>query len=84
MPIFKHIEDVEEWLEPMDYPGFWYAVQPYDLTLQPRCHCDQQIKDGEADPAVVLEVLKHMARLELTKRLELSRRPTKAGLYAVH
>lgn len=71
---FKTIEDVDDWLEPMDYPGFWYAIEPYDLVLQPRDHCDRQITDEEIDEATVLEVLKYMARLELTQRLGLHRR----------
>ncbi|MCB1529486.1 MAG: hypothetical protein H6853_00685 [Rhodospirillales bacterium] len=71
---FKDIEDVDDWLEPMDYPGFWYATQPYDLVLQPRDHCDRQIAAGEIDQETVLEVLKYMARLELTERLGLTRR----------
>lgn len=74
---FKDIDEVEAWLKPMDYPGFWFAVEPYDLTLQPKDHCNQQIASGEVDEATVLDVLKYFARLELTRRFDLrSRMPT--------
>jgi len=75
MEKFKYIDDVEAWLEPMDYEGFWFAVKPYDLVIQSRDHCDQQIADGEVDQATVLDVLKHMARMELAKRHDLHWKP---------
>lgn len=74
MEKFKYIEDVDDWLEPMDYQGFWFAIESYELVLQPRDHCDCQIADGEIDEATVLDVLKYMARLELTNRLGLKHR----------
>ena len=74
---FKDIDEVEEWLKPMDYGGFWYAIEPHNLVLQSRDHCDQQIRDGEVKEELVLSVLKGMARMELTKRHELHwRMPT--------
>ena len=39
-----------------------------------RDHCDRQIAAGEIDQETVLDVLKYMARLELTERLGLQRR----------
>ena len=71
MKKFRDIDDVRDWLEPMDYTGFWYAIEPYGLMLQPRGHCDQQIADGEAEKETVLAVLKAMARIELTEKLGL-------------
>lgn len=68
MQRFRYIDDIEDWLAPMDYEGFWYAVAPYNLILQPRAHCDDQIARGLVDEATVLDVVKHMARMELTKR----------------
>ncbi|MCV6576164.1 MAG: hypothetical protein OIF58_10565 [Cohaesibacter sp.] len=65
---FRYIDDVETWLEPMDYQGFWVAITSLELDLQPRAHCDQQIRDGEVDQVTVLRVLKSMARIELTDR----------------
>jgi len=68
MKEFRTIDDVEDWLEPMDYSGFWYVIEPYDLVLQPRDHCDDQIASGVVDLETVLDVLKSMARMELTQR----------------
>ncbi|MBG6166774.1 hypothetical protein IWQ54_006473 [Labrenzia sp. EL_195] len=74
---FKDIDEVSEWLEPMDYEGFWYAVAPYDLVLQAREHCDRQIREEGVSRDVVLDVLKYFARMELTAKFGLSdRMPT--------
>lgn len=83
MKKFKYINDVEAWIEPLDYLSFWYAVQPYDLVLQPRDHCDRQIASGEIDEATVLDVLKYFVRLELTARLGLHWRPVTPWLKLV-
>ena len=74
MKKFRYIEDVEAWLEPMDYRGFWVAVAPYDLVLQRREHCDSQLASGEIDLETVIYVLKHMAQMELAERHGLKRR----------
>ena len=75
MKQFKYIDDVEAWLEPMNYLEFWTAVAPYYLILQDRAHCDGQIASGEVDEATIMIVLKHMARVELTKRHGLKWKP---------
>lgn len=83
MKKFRYIEEIDDWLEPMDYQGFWVAIGPYDLALQRREHCDSQIANGEIDHETMLEVLKYMARLELTKELSLERRPVTPWLQLV-
>ena len=75
MKIFKHIDEVEAWLEPMNYLEFWTAIAPYNLVLQDREHCDGQLAAGEVDEDTVLIVLKHMARVELTKLQKLNWKP---------
>ena len=72
---FKYVEDVEDWLKPMDYQGFWVAVAPYNLVLQRREHCDNQIANGEIDLETVIYVLKHMAQTEISQNLGLERKP---------
>jgi hypothetical protein len=74
MAQFTYIDDVEDWLAPMDYDGFWYAVAPYNLVLQDKDHCDRQIEEGIVEQALVLDVLKSMARIELTQILKLHRK----------
>lgn len=71
MTDFKSINDVEEWLEPMDYSGFWYAIEPYALTLQPKDTCDKKIANGTVSKETILYVLKGMARIELTDKFDL-------------
>ena len=68
---FKTIDEVKHWLQPMDYKGFWHATAPYNLVLQDREHCDQQIAEGIVTQITVLSVLKGLARVELTKRYDL-------------
>ena len=69
--MFNDREDVEEWLKPLDYEGFWREIEIFGLDLQPRESCDAQIASGEIDEATVLYVLKGMARLELIERYAL-------------
>ena len=74
MVVFEDIEDVIDWLEPLDYLAFWEAIAPYDLTLQSRDHCDGLIAGGKVEPGVMLDGLKYLARLELAQRFGLNRR----------
>lgn len=81
MKNFKDLDEIETWLQPMDYSGFWYAIAPYieahDLMLQPKDHCDREIKNGVVTEDVVLDVLKTMVRDELSIQLNLRwRAPT--------
>lgn len=71
MKKFNHIQDIDEWFEPLKYEEFWYAVEPFDLMLQDRNHCDEQIAECGANMDTVLNVLKFMARRELTEQLGL-------------
>lgn len=81
---FKYTNDIEDWLAPMDYQTFWFVIEPYDLVLQPRDHCDQQIADDKVDQETVLYVLKHMAQTELKQRLGIKRRPITPWLQLVN
>ena len=83
MKKFKYVEDVENWLEPMDYRGFWVAVAPYDLVLQRREHCDAQLASGEIDLETITYVLKHMAKTEICQKQGLVRKPIPPRLILV-
>lgn len=72
MVVFQDIEDVEEWLEPLDYLAFWEAVAPYQLVLQDRDHCDGLIAGGIVDAKLVLDVLKILAAVELQTAFNLT------------
>lgn len=71
MNLFEDMDDVEEWLERLDYEAFWRGIAPFGLDLQPREDCDRQIASGAIDEVTVLFVLKGMARLELIERYRL-------------
>lgn len=74
MKKFKYIDDVEKWLEPMDYEEFWYIIKDYYLVLPSREGCDQQL---------VLDGLKYLARIEFTKRHDLHWKPATPWLKVV-
>ena len=67
---FSYINDIEDWLEPMDYETFWEEIRPYCLVMLPREKCDADIESG-VDEETVLYVLKNFARLELASILKL-------------
>lgn len=72
--IFQDIQDLEDWLRPLDYVQFWHAVEPYRFSMQERDHCDELIAGGKVDPALILSGLKFMAVLELSASLNLKNR----------
>lgn len=65
MVVFEDIQNVEEWLEPLDYIEFWDAVSPYYLRLQDRDHCDGLIANGKVSASLILSGLKGLAVMEL-------------------
>ena len=72
MIVFEDIEDVEEWLEPMGYVDLWEAVAPYRVfPLGDREHCDALIAKGAVAQEVIVDCLKAMARMQLTRKLNL-------------
>lgn len=75
MVVFEDIQDVEEWLAPYDYAGFWTAVAPWRVfTGDERAHYDKVMADGKVDPETVLFCLKDMACMELRARFGLKDR----------
>ncbi|MCP4933239.1 MAG: hypothetical protein GY927_03325 [bacterium] len=84
MFIFEDIQDVKEWLEPLDYLAFWKAVEPYDLVLQDRDHCDDLIASGKVEATLVLEVLKGLAEMELADAFGLEWRIYQPYISATH
>ncbi len=75
MVIFQDFEEVEEWLEPLDYIAFWEAVAPYRIfSIAERDHCDALITGGKAKQATILKGLKYMACDVLADTLRLQHR----------
>ncbi|KAA3516960.1 hypothetical protein GOZ96_12365 [Agrobacterium vitis] len=85
---FRYIQDVEEWLKPLDYIAFWEAVTPYGFVLLDRDHYDGLIAGGKVDAALVLHGLKILAKMEFRTAFGLKHRiiePTVAQyLKSVH
>lgn len=67
---FSYIDDIEDYLEPMDYETFWHEIRDFCLILIPREKCDADIEGG-VDEETVLIVLKNLARVELASILKL-------------
>ena len=75
MVVFEDIQDVEEWVKPMDYVSFWTAVKPYDVFDEgSRDHCDECITKRGVDQKLILSCLKTMVRLNLTEKFNLQDR----------
>ncbi|WP_010441076.1 hypothetical protein [Ruegeria conchae] len=68
---FSFINDIVDWLEPMDYETFWEEIRPFCLIMLPREKCDTDIANGDVDEETVLHVVKNLARVELASILEL-------------
>ena len=68
---FEDIDDIVEWLEPMDYETFWEEIRPYCLVLFPRVDCEHDLANGQADEEDLLFILKSMARMELASIFKL-------------
>ncbi len=83
MKKFKYVQDIDDWLDLMNFDEFWYAVEPFDLVLQEREHCEEQIASGDSDEQTVLSVLKYMVRRELAEKHGLKRRPITPWLQLV-
>lgn len=74
MVVFQDIQDVEEWLAPLDYIDFFEAIAPYRLGVDDREHCDGLIAGGIVEADRLLRTLKAMARMELRIRFDLRHR----------
>ena len=83
MQMFDDMEDLEDWLAPLDYQRFWEETAVFTLELEPKESCDEQIAAGSIDEATVLFVLKGIARLELVQRFGLKPRDT-VPWYSLH
>lgn len=74
MKNFEHVQDVEEWLEPMSWDEFFVNLSPYGVDAEMRANCEANIANG-ASTETVLSLMKSLTRIDLTKELGLKRRP---------
>lgn len=71
---FEHVQDVEEWLEPMSWDEFFVKLSPYGVDAEIRADCEISITNGGSQDTV-LSVMKSLIRIELTEKFDLERRP---------
>lgn len=88
MVVFQDIQDVEEWLAPLDYIAFWEAIAPYRLGMDDREHCDELIASGKIERDTLLCTRKFLARMELRIKFNLRHRipdhPHMQYLWSIH
>ena len=74
MKMFEDREEVEEWLEPLGYDEFWREISIFNLEIQSKESCDEQIAEGSVDEQTVLYVLKGLVRLQIIEQHRLEPR----------
>ena len=75
MIVFEDIQDIRDWLQPMDYTALWQAAAPYQVFAEDdREHFDGLIIQGEVPQDTILECLKTSVRLALTEQFGLQER----------
>lgn len=74
MLFFKDVQDLEDWLEELDYENFWEAMELFDVRLDARDCCDRNIATGEISEESVLFLQKARARLQIIRLQELKYR----------
>ncbi|MCP4099364.1 MAG: hypothetical protein GY748_24340 [Planctomycetaceae bacterium] len=73
MQRFEDSNDVEEWLETLDYERFWQETDPNGLNADERANCDISVTQG-VDKAVILKCIKAAKRLEIIREQNLGTR----------
>ncbi|MDA5556057.1 hypothetical protein [Shimia sp. MMG029] len=75
MVVFEDIQDIRDWLDPLDFDAFWSAIEPWAIFEGgDRAHFDQVLSRGITDVDTVLICLKAEARVALTERFGLKER----------
>lgn len=73
---FEDSNEVEEWLETLDYEQFWQEADPHGLESDYRDNCDTSISRG-VDKAMILKCIKAEKRLQIIREQNLKVRITK-------
>lgn len=89
MIVFEDIQDIRDWLDPLDYTAFWEAIASWNIyTLADRTHFDGLLANGVTDVDTMLTCLKAEVHLNLTDRFGLEERcfepPDAKYLHRVH
>ena len=72
MMVFDDEDELEDWLDTLDYEGFWNAMEafPY-VQIDGRAAIDAQIASGTLDQAEVLDGLKAFAQVAIAEAQDL-------------
>ena len=76
MQQFEDQTELEEWLDDLDYEGFWKATDPHGLDAEYKANCDASIAEG-VDKEMILGCIKARKRLEIISDQNLRVRITK-------
>jgi len=66
MQKFEDQQDLQEWLDTLDYDAFWKATDPNGLDYDYKASCDASIAQG-VDQQVILKCIKAKKRIEIVK-----------------
>jgi hypothetical protein len=73
MQQFKDRQDLQEWLDTLDYAAFWKAIDPNSLDPDYKASCDASIAKG-VDQNIILKCIKSKKRIEIVKAQNLKPR----------
>ena len=76
MQQFEDQTELEDWLDQLDYEGYWQAVDPLGLDAEFKANCDASIAEG-VDKDMILGCIQAAKRLEIIREQKLRVRITK-------
>lgn len=68
---FQSSNDLEAWLDGLDYKSFWHAIVAHAVELPPKTQCDAMIAEGGVTLHVMLSNLRSMAANQIGQRYNL-------------
>lgn len=68
---FRSSNDLEAWLDGLDYKSFWQAIVAHAVELPPKTECDARIAEGGVTQHVMLSNLRSMAADQIEQRYKL-------------
>ena len=73
MEKFEDQQELEDWLDTLDYEAFWQAIDPNNLNPGFKNDCDISVARG-VDKTVILKCIKAKKRIEIVKEQNLKPR----------
>lgn len=70
-PTFDCLNDLEVWLDRLDYNAFWSTILPHAVVLPTRDRCEDMIACGAVSEADIMFNLRHMAASQIAERYNL-------------